>query len=170
MNDKMREQGKKLADFIASAPVELREEVNRRQQEQADAEHAEFKKAYDEGNCFLCGDALTSFDESKPCAHWLLNPQGFRKKKHFPMVTEKYGFHQLQGFLRWLAKEDHFLGNINDIPDEGTGKLREVTIRYKDFEWSFSSTLNDFNGHGSGSHQSPHYHFQMRQGPRSIEI
>ncbi len=47
-------------------------------------------------------------------------------------------------------------------------KLREVTIRYKDFEWSFSCVINDFNGHGSGSHQSPHYHFQMRQGPRSI--
>jgi hypothetical protein len=74
----------------------------------------------------------------------------------------------LQGFLRWLAREDHHLRNINDLPDEGTGKLREVTIRYKDFVWSFSCSESDFAGHGSGTHQLPHYHFQMRQGPRSL--
>ena len=41
-------------------------------------------------------------------------------------------------------------------------------IRYKDLVWSFSCAQNDFMGHGSGTHQSPHYHFQMRQGPRSV--
>jgi hypothetical protein len=168
MSDKLRAEGKRLADFIASASEELKEEVYRRQREEADAEHAEFKAAFDLGNCYLCGDPLTTFDELKPCAHWLLNPVGFRKKKHFLKVTEKFGFHQLQGYLRWVAHEDHHIRKINDLPDEGTGKLREVTIRYKDFVWSFSCTQNDFHGHGSGSHQTPHYHFQMRQGVRSL--
>jgi hypothetical protein len=168
MSDKLRTEGKKLADLIASAPPEVREDINQEQKARADAEHQAFKKAFDQGKCYLCGDALTSFDETKPCAHWLLNPVGFRKKQHFGKVTEKYGFHQLQSFLRWIANEDGFAKNINDMVDEGSGKLREVTIRYKDLIWSFSCTLNDFMGHGSGTHQSPHYHFQMRQGPRSV--
>jgi hypothetical protein len=137
VNDKIKEEGQRFADFLSSAPQTLIDEGNLVQRAEADSEHREFKEAYDQGKCYLCRDTLTSFNETNPCAHWLLNPVGFRKKKHFLMVTEKYGFHQLQGFLRWVGKEDHFLGNINDLPDEGTGKLREVTIRYKDFEWSF---------------------------------
>jgi hypothetical protein len=168
MGDKLRAEGKELADLVAVAPPEMREGINQKQKAAADAEHAEFKKAFDQGNCYLCGDALTSFDESKPCAHWLLNPKGFRKKQHFVKVTGKYGFHQLQSFLRWIANEDGFAKNINDMPDEGSGKLREVTIKYKDLVWSFSCTQNDFMGHGSGTHQLPHYHFQMRQGPRGV--
>jgi hypothetical protein len=167
MSDALRAEGQQLAGFIASAPREVKEKLNEQMKAAADAEHHEFKKAFDHGNCYLCGDKLASFDETKPCAHWLLNPAGFRKKQHFPKVTEKYGFHQLQSFLRWIANEDGFAKNINDMPDEGSGKLREVTIRYKGIVWSFSCTQNDFMGHGSGSHQSPHYHFQMRDGPRS---
>jgi hypothetical protein len=60
------------------------------------------------------------------------------------LVTEKYGFHQLQSFLRGLAAQDGGPKNINDLPEEGTDKLREVTIRYKDLEWSFSCARNDF--------------------------
>jgi hypothetical protein len=33
-----------------------------------------------------------------------LSPAGFRKKKHFLLVADKCTFHQLQHFLRWLAK------------------------------------------------------------------
>jgi hypothetical protein len=168
MTDTLQVKGKRLAEAIISAPVKAREEFHQRQQAAVDAEHAKFKEAYTQGNCYLCGKGLTSFDESSPCAHWLLNPEGFRKKKHYRTVTSKYGFHQLQSLLRWLANEEGGPKNINDLPEEGTGKLREVTIRYKDLEWSFSCTPNDFNGHGAGSHRSPHYHFQMRQGTRII--
>jgi hypothetical protein len=168
MSDALRAKGKRLAESISSVSAEARDAFHQRQQAAVNAEHAEFRDAYVRGNCYLCGDSLTSFDESKPCAHWLLNPEGFRKKKHFAMVTSKYGFHQLQSVLRWLAFEEGGAKNINDLPEEGTGKLREVTIRYKDLEWSFSCTPNDFNGHGSGSHQSPHYHFQMRHGTRIV--
>lgn len=168
MSDTLRAKGRRLAEAISSAPIEARERFHQRQQAAVDAEHAKFKEAYAQGNCYLCGDAFTSFDESRPCAHWLLNPEGFRKKRHFAMVTEKYGFHQLQSVLRWLAHEEGGTKNINDLPEEGSGKLREVTIRYRDLEWSFSCAPNDFNGHGSGSHQAPHYHFQMRQGHRIV--
>lgn len=168
MSEKLREKGRQLAEAITSASPEARERFHKQQQATVEAEHADFKAAYDEGNCYLCGDPLTSFDESKPCAHWLLNPTGFRKKKHFELVTSKYGFHQLQSFLRWLANEDGGPKNINDLPEEGSGKLRELTIRYKDLEWAFSCTQNDFHGHGSGSHQLPHYHFQVRKGTSMI--
>src|SRR5216684_6751893 len=104
MNDKIKGEGKQLADFLASAPQTLIDEGNLAQRAEADSEHREFKEAYDKGKCYLCGDAITAFDESKPCAHWLLNPEGFRKKNHFPTVTERFGFHQLQLFLRWVAK------------------------------------------------------------------
>jgi hypothetical protein len=168
MSEKLRAEGQELAGIIASAPREVKEKINRRIKAGADAGHGEFKNAFAQGNCYLCGDALASLNETRPCAHWLLNPAGFRKKQHFPKVTKEYGFHQLQSFLRWIANEDGFARNINDMPDEGSGKLREVTIRYKDLVWSFSCTQNDFMGHGSGSHQLPHYHFQMRDGPRSV--
>ncbi|WP_050422074.1 hypothetical protein [Bradyrhizobium tropiciagri] len=164
MSEQLRQKGRQLAEALTSASAEMKEGYDQRLRAAVESEHAEFKKAYANGSCYLCGDCLTSFDESKPCAHWLLNPAGFRKKKHFELVTSKYGFHQLQSFLRWLANADGGPKNINDLPEEGTGKLREVTIRYKDLEWAFSSTLNDFHGHGSGTHRSPHYHFQMRQG------
>ena len=66
--------------------------------------------------------------------------------------------------MRWVANEDAIGQNINDLADEGTGKLIELTIRYKEFEWAFSCAQSDFDGHQTASHhsQKPHYHFQMR--------
>lgn len=167
MNEKLEREGKEFAEFMEAMPEDMRRELSKAQKQEIEAEYQNFKSSFDLGNCYLCGDSLASFHEQKPCAHWLLNPAGFRKR-HFPKVTEKYGFHQLQSFLRWIANQDGFARNINDLSDEGTGKLREVTIRYKDIEWSFSCTQSDFLGHGNGSHQSPHYHFQMRQGSRIV--
>ena len=66
MSDKLRAEGKAAADFIASAPPEVRKEINQKRKAGADAEHEDFKKAFDQGNCYLCGDALTSLDETKP--------------------------------------------------------------------------------------------------------
>jgi hypothetical protein len=168
MSDALRAKGVRFGELVTSVPADVREKIHLHQQAAVDAEHQEFLEAYEKQQCYLCGNPLTSFDEEMPCAHWLLNPVGFRKKKHFSMVTEKYGFHQLQSVLRWLAAQDGGPKNINDLPEEGTDKLREVTIGYKDLEWSFSCALNDFNGHGSGSHQSPHYHLQMRHGNRIV--
>ena len=94
---------------------------------------------------------------------WLLKPNGFTKW-HFAEITKKFGCFQIQCFLRWIASEEAFGRNINDLADEGTGKLIEMTIRYKDFEWSISCGETDYLGHQTTSldSQKPHYHFQMR--------
>jgi hypothetical protein len=65
--------------------------------------------------------------------------------------------------LRWVANEEAFAQNINDLADEGTGRLVELTIKYKNIEWSFSCGASDLDGHeGGGEHSKrPHYHFQM---------
>src|SRR5262249_38377489 len=69
----------------------------------------------------------------------------------------------LEYYLRWVANEEAFAKNINDLSDEGTGKLVELTISYKNLEWSFSCGANDLSGHeGGGEHSKrPHYPFQM---------
>ena len=79
-------------------------------------------------------------------------------------VAKRYSCFQLQSFLRWIASEEAFAGNINDLKDEGTGKLIELTIRYENFEWSFSCGRGDLDGHETSSEEfrQPHYHFQMR--------
>jgi hypothetical protein len=65
--------------------------------------------------------------------------------------------------LRWVANEDAFAKNINDLADEGSGKLVELTIKYKNLQWSFSCGASDLSGHeGGGEHSKrPHWHFQM---------
>jgi hypothetical protein len=59
--------------------------------------------------------------------------------------------------------------NINDLADEGTGKLVELTIKYKNLQWSFSCSDNDLSGHDGGGEQStrPHWHFQVFVDDRS---
>jgi hypothetical protein len=126
------------------------------------AEHKRFTEAFREGKCSFCGGDLTTFDEGKPCRHWLLNPNGFRKQ-YIQLLTKQHSQIALENYLRWVANEEAFAQNINDLADEGTGKLVELTIKYKDIEWSFSCSANDLAGHESGSalSQKPHYHFQM---------
>jgi hypothetical protein len=152
-----------LGDFLKSMPPELRQHINAMEHERAEKEHAEFRTAYQAGKCSICSDDLTSFKKNEPCLHWLLRPTGFTKW-HFPSVAENFGCFQLQAFLRWVANEEAFARNINDLAVEGTGKMIELTIRYKTYEWAFSATESDFKGHKSNSSasQQPHYHFQMR--------
>ena len=167
MTDNWQTKGKQYGAFLRTIPKEELEKINKEARERAEAEHKEFQAAFKGGRCYLCGSELICFDEQQPCAHWLLNPHGFRKR-HFPAVTEKYGFFKLQNYLRWVANEGGFAVNINDLKEEGSGKLIELTIRYDKIEWAFSCTKNDFNGHGSGKHQQPHYHFSMRDGARTL--
>ncbi|MEQ1515782.1 MAG: hypothetical protein ABL931_04745 [Usitatibacteraceae bacterium] len=41
-------------------------------------------------------------------------------------------------------------------------KVISETIRWKNVEWTFDCTNNDFLGHGGKQSSLPHYHFQMR--------
>jgi len=131
-------------------------------QEHSAAEHATFRAKFADGICYLCDAPVTSYTKGQPCAHWLLNPKGFTKGD-FPAVTKRYGFFQLESFLRWIANTASFARNINDLKDEGTGKLFESTIRYNDLEWGFSCAESDYMGHTTTQHaRHAHYHFQMR--------
>lgn len=95
--------------------------------------------------------------------HWLMMPVGFTRQ-YFMDVMMRYSISQLQAFPRWVANEEGVARNINDLREEGTGKLVELTIGYKDCEWAFSCAEGDYLGHASASTESqrPHYHFQMR--------
>ena len=163
MNERARNKGRDFAKFLQSLPEHVRAEKNKEGRERAEAEHQRFQEHYRVGICCICGDDLASFSEDRPCVHWLMMPVGFTKQ-HFMDVMTRFSIFQLQAFLRWVANEEGVARNINDLRDEGTGKLIELTIRYKDCEWGFSCAEGDYLGHVSASTESqrPHYHFQMR--------
>lgn len=123
----------------------------------------QFQAAFDVGTCYLCDDALNAFSPARPCLHWLLRPQGV-KKRHIAEALKVTGAFRAQTYLRWVASTEAFGVNINDLPgDEEQPKLIELTIRYQNFEWSFSCGQSDFAGHlASKAAAFPHYHFQMR--------
>jgi hypothetical protein len=162
MSPSDRERGLSFAKFLETMPPEDRERVNQTNRELAAKEHKDFKEKFAKGICFHCGKPITSFDAAEPCPHWLLKPDDF-EKKHMEMLAEKFGWQVLDNFLRWVANEEVYAQNINDLIDEGTGKIAEVTIKYKNLQWSFSCAGNDLSGHEGGDELSkrPHYHFQM---------
>jgi hypothetical protein len=163
MTDDPSTEGRAFAEFLRGLTPAQRNEGNKRQIEQAKAEYEEFKQAFREGHCSICKCELASFDQKRPCLHWLLRPVGFTKW-HFINVANEFRFFQMHSYLRWVANEEVFGQNINDLRCEGTGKLIELTIRYKVYEWAFSCGDADFSGHETNSPESrkPHYHFQMR--------
>lgn len=129
----------------------------------AEMEHQEFQEAFIIDNCYLCHSPLTTFNISKLCLHWLLNPNGF-KKQYFEFIYKHYTYFQIESYLRWVANQEILFQNINSLPQEETsGKLIELTIGYKSLEWSFSCSESDLQGHkASRFGKFPHYHFQMR--------
>ena len=163
MNNELKNKGKNFAKFLEGLSKEERAAGNQKEFERAKTEYKKFKEYFSQGFCYLCRKPLKTFSKKNPCLHWLLKPKKF-KKKHLPEISKKYGLFQTQSFLRWVANEEAFAKNINDLKDEGTGnKLIELTIKYKNLEWSFSCALSDYDGHSSSKHgKNPHYHFQMR--------
>lgn len=159
MSERIRERGREYAKFLQKMPEAELTEGNDAQLQRDRAQHKRFQDNFRKGICYLCNEPLITFRNELPCLHWLLRPHGF-KKKDFLSVTKKYGFFQIQAYLRWVANEDGFALNINDMPEGGSGRLFETTIRYKNLEWSFSCSETDYLGtHAS---RPPHYHFQMR--------
>lgn len=162
MSESYKDEGKKFAEFMASLSDDEREEANLINARRAADEFRRFKLAFDKQHCYLCGKPLQTFSRDSPCIHWLLKPKGF-KNKDIDLLGDKYGYFQIQSLLRWYANQDSYAKNINDLSDEGTGKLFEVTIRYKNLEWAFSCSESDYEGHaGARNGNYPHYHFQMR--------
>jgi hypothetical protein len=147
---------------MASLPREEIERVNELNRQEAMAQHAAFRGAFKVGSCRFCGNPLASFDVEEPCRHWLLKPEGVRKE-HIERLATDLSWGILENYVRWVANEEAFAQNINDLADEGTGKLLELTVKYKNLEWSFSCGATDLAGHeGGGEHSKvPHWHFQM---------
>ena len=163
MSQAARAKGQDYGRFLATLSLEEIAHGNSMNRRAVEAEYQSFLEHFGQESCYLCKQPLASFSKKSPCPHWLLKPKGF-KKNDLPAVAERYGFYQIQSFLRWVANQDGFAKNINDLPEEGTdSKLFEVTIKYKSLEWAFSCAESDYQGHATlqhGKHQ--HYHFQMR--------
>lgn len=152
-----------LVERLERMPPEERDRISEENVQRTEAEYRRFASAFGIGSCYICGNPLTSFSKKSPCLHWFLRPKGF-KKKNLPEIARRFGFFQIQTYLRWVANTEGFAKHINDLPEEGSGtKLIELTIRYKNIEWSFSCAESDYFGHQTSQHaKHPHYHVQMR--------
>lgn len=142
------------------------EELKKKSDEEyakAEKDFKELKESLAEGKCSFCSNLISHFSEKKPCFHWFLKPKGF-KKRHFPLLYEKYSFRRIEAYLRWVANADIPLKNINDLVEEKTSSKKiELTIVYKNLEWSFSCAESDYRGHQNKQEgKMPHYHFQMK--------
>lgn len=152
-----------LKDHLASLPPEYVERRNQEQIEENKIMFAEFEDAFSKSCCFLCGNKLEKFYPDEPCFHWFLRPKDIRKKDFNNYLSEPIGFFKLESYLRWVATTENFIKNINDLESETSkSKLREVTIKYKNIEWSLHYGKTDLGGHSNSKNADfPHYHLQM---------
>jgi len=162
MSEHMRINADSFMEMIENLPVGERERINKLQREEAIEEHNRFKERYEKDECYLCGKPFRTISKSSPCIHWLLRKCKF-KAKDFSKIYSEYDFHQISAYLRWVANQERFQGNINDLMDErDERKIFEVTIKWKNIEWTFNCSENDYLGHKESDSNYPHYHFQMR--------
>jgi hypothetical protein len=162
MADDVRDRGLAFAKFLSELSPDQRKRGNDLNRKAAVEQHRRFSEMFKAGQCSFCGSSLAAFDLTNPCPHWLLKPDGF-SKEHFQLLAKDHSWSVLENYLRWVANEEAPFQNINDLADEGTGKLVELTIKCKNLTWSFSCGASDLSGHEGGGELSklPHYHFQM---------
>ena len=138
------------------------QEINDKNHEEHVRQSEAFKEGYKRGVCYLCGKSFKTISHSTPCIHCLLRRCKFRKKD-FPKVFNKYSYHNIAAFLRWCANQERFLSNVNDLEDEkALNKVLSYSIKWKNIEWTFDCSSNDYSGHPGTKADFPHYHFQMR--------
>jgi len=148
--------------MIDNLPEGELDRINQLQHEHTVNEYNDFIEHYKKGVCYLCNKPFKTISHDNPCIHWLLRSCKF-KSKDFDKIYKKYDYHQISSYLRWVANQERFQGNINDLVDEkGNNKLFETTIKWKNIEWTFNCSENDYSGHGGSNSNYPHYHFQMR--------
>ncbi|MDA8970061.1 hypothetical protein N9F38_00260 [Flavobacteriaceae bacterium] len=154
---------KELKEYLASLSPEYVEKRNQEEVEENKEMFAEFKDAFSKSCCFLCGNKLDTFYDDEPCFHWFLRPNGIRKKHFKSYLSEPIGFFRLESYLRWVATTENFIKNINDLESETSkSKIREVTIKYKNIEWSLHFGKTDLAGHSPSKNADfPHFHMQM---------
>jgi hypothetical protein len=151
---------KELKEYLASLSPEYVEKRNQEEVEENKEMFAEFKDAFSKSCCFLCGNKLDTFYDDEPCFHWFLRPNGIRKKHFKSYLSEPIGFFRLESYLRWVATTENFIKNINDLESETSkSKIREVTIKYKNIEWSLHFGKTDLAGHSPSKNADfPHFH------------
>ncbi len=158
----MRHNTEKYKKIFESMSPEEIEEMNRKNDEEHQLQAAAFKAGYKRGVCYLCGKPFKTMSADAPCLHWLLRQCKF-KKKDFPKIYQKYGYGNIAAFLRWCANQERLLSNINDLEDERSArKILSYTVKWKNIEWTFDCSNNDFKGQHGTAIDYPHYHFQMR--------
>lgn len=152
----------KFAEWLKNLSKEEIRKGNEQQLKQAEEDWKKFVAFFNKGICSICGKPLKTFSESTPCLHWLLRLNKF-KKKHFPLLYERFTYMRIAAYVRWVASIEYPLKNINDIKEEHPGdKLIDFTARYKHITWSFSCGRSDYEGHPSSNEGNfPHYHFRM---------
>jgi hypothetical protein len=151
-----------LAEWLRTLPKEKILEGNTEERKQAEEDWKLFVSLFKKAICSICKKPLKSFSESTPCLHWLLRPKKF-KKKHFPLLYERFTYFRISAFVRWVASIESPVKNINDIKEEHPGdKLIDFTAKYRHITWSFSCGKSDFEGHTNSKEGNyPHYHFRM---------
>lgn len=132
------------------------------QRKSYDNEYSHFISAYKNDTCYLCGKKFSTISKKTPCIHWLLRRCKF-KKKDILLITEKYDFYNISAFLRWVSNAETRSKNINNLKEESSNrKLFEITIKWKNIEWTLDCSHNDFKGHKGTKTDFPHWHIQMR--------
>jgi len=155
---------KDLRKFIESIPEEEIIRQNQLQLEYTKKLYEIFIQALDQNKCFICGDPMTKFNESKFCHHWFTYPNEIKKKHFKKYLNLPFGFFKLNSYFRWLANTENPIRNINDLKSETSiNTYLETTIKYKNIEWAFSISYTDKEGHSSSQMGNiPHYHLQMK--------
>lgn len=150
-------------EYLQNLSPEFIEEKNKEELDENKKMFEEFEDAYSKNCCFLCGNKLDYFAPSETCFHWFLKPTGIKKKHFKNYLSEPIGFFRLESYLRWAATMDKFIKNINDLESETSkSKLKEITIKYKNIEWSLTYGKTDLEGHlGAKNAEFPHFHIQM---------
>ncbi len=165
MNLLARKKGKEFAGFLENLPDDIKLQGNEETIRVSNEEYKNFLDSFLRNHCYLCNQPLEYFNKQFPCLHWLLKQSGAKfKKTDFLNVANKFRFFQIQSYLRWVANQNGFARNINDLNAlDKPSQIIDESIRWKNLEWSFSCSESDYLGHpNSKSGKDSHYHFQMR--------
>ena len=152
----------KFVEWLKSLPEEKRRLGNEKERRKTEEDYKSFIEYFNKVECSLCKKPLKTLNAGTPCLHWLLRPKKF-KKKHFPLLYEKFTYFRISAYARWVASIESPLKNINDLAEEHPGeKIIDFTAKHKHISWSFSCGKSDLEGHKEKRYGNfPHYHMQM---------
>lgn len=162
MDDGIKNAVQSFKNQVKSLSHERSLENFEQQKEKYEREYSAFIEHYKNDECYLCGKSIATISKDNPCLHWLLRRCKFQKKD-FPKILNNYDFYNISAYLRWVANAESGVRNINNLKEERSErKVFEITIKWKNIEWTLDCSKNDFEGHQGSKTDFPHWHFQMR--------